>query len=105
MKRRYGYLVEQRSVALRDSLSMSAREVVEGLSVVARTKEHKDHVRALEILAKIHGLLIDKLDLKIDRRTVAQEVEAALLKLTAIPLTATPLLPETSEAELVEVTK
>lgn len=96
LKLRYSQIIEDRALALREAASMSAREVVEGLSDIARDKQHKDRKGALDTLAKIHGLLTDRIDLKVDRKLVAQEVESALLKLTAIPITASPLLPTVS---------
>jgi len=83
LKRKLSEVIEDREITLREEASMSAKEVVEGLSEIAREKSHKDRKAALDTLAKIHGLLTDKLDIKLDRRSLAGELEGTLKQLTA----------------------
>lgn len=62
-----------------DSLVMSAREVDERLAAVARDPKHKDHVKALELLARMHGKLETKLLVGgIDRSTLNKELDDML---------------------------
>jgi hypothetical protein len=72
-------LYEKAKKGYLDSLVMSAREVDERLAAVARDPKHKDHVKALELLARMHGKLETKLLVGgIDRSTLNKELDAML---------------------------
>jgi len=58
---------------------MQPREVDERLAAVARDPKHKDHVKALELLARMHGKLDTKLLVGgIDRSALNKELDAML---------------------------
>lgn len=78
LKRELRQVIEQQEVELSEKAQMPPREVVERLSTIARETSHKDHVRALELLAKIHGLLTDKIDVKVERKVLLAEIEQAM---------------------------
>jgi len=68
--------IESRERALAESSRMTAEEVVASLTDIARDVDHKDRCRALEMLAKIHGLMSEKVDIKVSREElVAQTME------------------------------
>lgn len=72
-------LLEKARSKYLDSLVMSAREVDERLAAVARDPKHKDHVKALELLARMHGRLETKLLVGgIDRSSLNKELDAML---------------------------
>jgi len=54
---------------------MDWQEVQEGIADVARTKGHKDRLKALELYAKIHGKLDPKLSISLDRTTIEQHLQ------------------------------
>lgn len=78
--------IEVKELELRDASKMTAVEVIEGLSEIARDKAHKDRKAALDTLAKIHGLLTDKLDLNLDRKRLVTDLEATVAQIVvALP--------------------
>jgi hypothetical protein len=73
---------------------MSSREVDERLAAVARDPTHKDHVKALELLARMHGKLETKLLVgSIDRPTLNKQLDTMLESLTAQRAVETKQLP------------
>lgn len=74
--------IEQLAREQHEAKVMSAKGVMEGLTEIAKKKDHKDRTRALELLAKIHGLLTDKIDLTVDRKKLASELKEALGQLS-----------------------
>lgn len=77
------YLIDEHKLRQASYSQMAAKEVIEKLTDVARDSEHKDHVRALELLAKIHGLMSEKIDLKVDRKALLNELDSSLHTLVA----------------------
>jgi hypothetical protein len=72
-------LVRKAEDEYRAKMVMSAREVDERLAAVARDPKHKDHVKALELLARMHGKLETKLLVGgIDRSTLNKELDDML---------------------------
>jgi hypothetical protein len=67
--------------------AMETDEVLKELSKIARmdasgSSALSSKVRALEILAKIHGMMSDKLSVNLDRATLNRELDAVLEQLT-----------------------
>lgn len=62
---------------VKSSVVLTSKDVLGRLSVVAQDVRHKDHVRALEILARVHGLLSDKMDVRVDLSTLTQQLAIA----------------------------
>jgi hypothetical protein len=79
LKAKWPDLVQHAEDTYRERMVMSAREVDERLAAVARDPKHKDHVKALELLARMHGKLETKLLVGgIDRSTLNKEIDALL---------------------------
>lgn len=58
---------------------MEANEVIEGISNLARGAESEaNKLKALELLAKIHGLLNERLSISVDRRTLIRQIEGII---------------------------
>lgn len=84
------YLIEEQELRLRESALVSPKQVMEGLSEIAQNAENRasDRTKAYEILARIHGMLQDKVsidgDLTLVRRelgtVLAQVVEASIVE-------------------------
>jgi hypothetical protein len=94
MLRRYPEAFAAVEATFKEQLKASADEVLERLAALARTPNHKDHYKSLELLAKIHGLLSDNgVVINIDRRDMAGELREAMRSLAR----GWDLLPEASD--------
>lgn len=80
MKRKWPELFEKTEEEYRAKIRMSDDELDQHLSDISRDVEHKDRLRALELIARMKGRLNDKLRVEVDRRGMLKEVEE-LLKL------------------------
>lgn len=56
---------------------MKGREIDERISNLARDPTHRDHYKALELLAKMSGKLKEQL-VVVDRRTLNSELDALI---------------------------
>lgn len=70
--------MDERLKSLHDKVEMDPTEVLQRLTNVGRDPHHKDHVKALETLAKIHGLTQDTLNVKLDKNSLLQAVDAEI---------------------------
>lgn len=61
-----------------NKMEMQGKEIREKLTSIARTDNHKDQVRALELLAKITGQLSDNIKISQDRSAMEADLVAAL---------------------------
>ena len=72
-------LVGEAEERYRAMMVMQPREIDERLAAVAREPTHKDHVKALELLARMHGKLDTKLLVGgIDRSALNKELDSML---------------------------
>jgi hypothetical protein len=78
---------------LRSRVTLSSEQVLQRLSVVGQDVEHKDHVRALEILARIYGMMSDKLDIRVSRHDVSAHLSRALERIERAELPAPGAIP------------
>ena len=85
--------LEDARVRVRGKLVMDATETQQRIAAVARDITHKDHVRALELVARIHGLLSDKLDIKVSRGDVASHLGRALERIERAEIPAPSAIP------------
>lgn len=78
-------LIAEQEQKLRESALMSPREVMEGLTTEAKSAESRpgDRIKALEILARIHGMLSEKLQVSVDVPAARAAVIGALSELRA----------------------
>lgn len=79
-------LIQKYESKFRDSLTMGAKEVDERLAAIARDPKHKDHFKALEALARIHGRFNDKLNLTVDRATLNRQIDDLVASMSAARL-------------------
>lgn len=84
--KRYREIIEYKERDLREALSVSPREVVEGLSAIARDPQarHSDRTKAYEILARIHGMFSDTLKVELEPGALRRELSMAVEKLTLV---------------------
>jgi len=76
--------VDERLVALRTTLRMEAEEVLEITTKVARDFKHPGQLRALEMLAKVHGLTSDTLPFDLDRPKLLRAVQMELDRIAGV---------------------
>ena len=74
--------LDEKLVDMRDTLRMEAEEVVSLLTDIARDKEHKDRLAALDRLARIHGLYNDKIAIETNRRALLDAIDEEIKRLT-----------------------
>lgn len=78
IRRRFPDLMEAAEERFREKFTMGDEELDQHLSEISRDKQHKDRLRALELIARMKGRLNDKLKVEIDRKTMLKEIEALL---------------------------
>lgn len=95
--------VDERLKDLRDTLRMSAEEVLEGLTEVARDKGHKDRLSALDKLARVHGLYSESIPVAaiIDRNALLTAAKTELARLTGGTVRELPAADQVVEAQIV----
>lgn len=71
--------VEQR---FREGLKVQREEVEERIADLARNPKHRDHFKALELLAKMHGMLSEKVNVTIDRSNVNSNLDELVRSMT-----------------------
>lgn len=74
-------LLAAKQVEHDNKMEMQGKEIREKLTSIARTDNHKDQVRALELLAKITGQLSDNIKITQDRSQMEADLVAALEQL------------------------
>lgn len=80
-------VIESRELELSEKAKLSSAQVVEELCKVALdTDNPAQRVRALEVLAKIHGMTDSKVNVTVDRKLVSADLDSALAKLMALEL-------------------
>lgn len=80
--RRFRELIEQKDSERQAAVGLKADQVLAEIAGIATDPTHKDRLRALELLAKMHGLMSDKP--VSDKKTLQTQLEE-LLKGTAAP--------------------
>lgn len=73
--------LEEIEKRFRERLTMDWPEVESGIAAVARNESHKDRLKALELLAKIHGKLDPKLSIQFDRTTLENHIADIIAQL------------------------
>lgn len=73
--------LEEIEKRFRERLTMDWPEVEAGIAAVARNLSHKDRLKALELLAKIHGKLDPKLSIQFDRTTLEKHITEIIAQL------------------------
>ena len=79
----WGEEIAKAEAEYRQSLRMQPDEIDERLTDVGRDKKHKDHVNALQTLAKMHGKLNDKIHVTVDRGALGVQLDELIHALIA----------------------
>lgn len=96
LKKRLAEVIEHIELALAEKDYATAREVLKGVTEIARNGvQESNRLKAWDLLARIHGMLSDKVDVNISRTSLLRELDTATTKL----LPATSLAPESHQGE------
>jgi hypothetical protein len=79
IRRQHRELFDRAEVEMKEALVMGGRELDERITNLARNEDHKDHYKALELLAKIHGKLSEKVDITIKKGSLDTSLDSLLL--------------------------
>jgi hypothetical protein len=77
----------------RDRLKVGWDEAQEIVAAIARDPKHKDRIKAVELIAKLHGKLDPKIHVAVDRTTVEQHLQDLLQQMARNKLAAEDTLP------------
>lgn len=83
IKKRYWKAFEDADDRRVNAAIMSSRELEERIVMLARNPAHRDHFKALELLAKIHGKLDPKVTVQLERGSLATQIDDLLVSMTA----------------------
>jgi hypothetical protein len=85
-----------------ESVGVKPDELVSHLAEIIRDPDHKDRMRAIEVNAKMHGMLSEKLSIELDRQSLMRQIDDRIERLTtlrAIEVGLPKALPASSEQE------
>ena len=77
-KERLWGIIQEHEQALFERTTLGIEEAQALLAEIARSKTHKDQLKALELVLRIHGLLDVKLDIKLDAKSLQNEIFRAV---------------------------
>lgn len=77
LKRRNPKFIASLEQEFIDQMIMKGREIDERLTAIARDPEHRDHYKALELLAKMAGKLKEQV-VVVDRKALYTELDALI---------------------------
>lgn len=81
LKSKFPDVVEAAELEWKESCGVRPDELVMHLAEIVRDKESRDRMKAIELNAKIHGMLSDKLVLELDRKTLLTQIDARIAQL------------------------
>jgi len=81
IRKRWAELVAEEEQKVAEKFRISDEELDRHLSEIARNSEHRDRLRALELIARMKGRLNDKLKIEVDRKGMLKEIEQILSSL------------------------
>lgn len=103
--KKYREVFEEAEKELKQALRMGGEEVDERITELARNAKHKDHYKALELLAKMHGKLNEKIHVTLDRSSLNSQLdELVSLMVQARVNTSQTVIIKTAEVAVSKVT-
>jgi len=82
--RKYQGQMSELQAKLSERLKMGPGEVLEQMTKIARDDEHKDQMKALESLGKVHGIFQADVRLNVDRASMVAEIHALIKTLAEL---------------------
>lgn len=83
LMQKYSQVLDARMDALRESRIAKPMEILEIWSDISRDKDHRDQVKASELLARAHGMLSEKLDIRVSRADLVKDLTTTLATISA----------------------
>lgn len=74
LKKRLKLFIKEREQEISIASQLSQKETLEIISEIARDKGHKDRLKAAELMAKIHGVLSEKVTLEVNRSQIQEQL-------------------------------
>ena len=68
--------------AWRDACGVKPDELVMHLAEIVRDPDHKDRMKAIELNAKVHGMLTEKTVIELDRTKLLRQIDERIAQLT-----------------------
>lgn len=94
-------VAEAARVAWVESCGVKPDELLKHLSEIVRDPDHKDRMKAIELNAKVHGMLSEKIIHDFDRQSLMRQIDARIAQLVQARALETdqelPQLPESSQ--------
>jgi hypothetical protein len=81
LKAKFPDVTEACGLAWRDKCGVKPDELTEHLAEIVRDKDHKDRMKAIELNAKIHGMLTEKHVIELDRNSLLTQIDKRLAQL------------------------
>jgi hypothetical protein len=83
LKRRFPEVFARAEQEVRDALIVQREEVQQRLADLVRNPKHRDHYKALELAAKMHGLLSEKVNVTIERPAINAQLDELIKAMMA----------------------
>lgn len=84
IKRHFPEKIAQLEREYRESFKLSDEELDGILTTIAKNPEHKDQLKAVELISRMKGRLNDKITVNIDRKTAQKELDEVLAAINAL---------------------
>jgi hypothetical protein len=82
LKRSLAEVIEAVELSLLEARTLSAERTMEGITEIAlHGKQESNRLKALELMAKIHGLLSEKVNVQLSRTDLLTQLDTQLLRL------------------------
>jgi hypothetical protein len=82
LKQKYPKVLSVVDKLFLESVGVKPDELVSHLAEIIRDPEHKDRMRAIEVNAKMHGMLSEKLAIELDRNSLMRQIDERIDQLT-----------------------
>lgn len=107
LKARWPKVLEIVNKQYLESVGVKPDELVSHLAEIIRDPDHKDRMRAIEVNAKMHGMLSEKLAIELDRNSLMRQIDERIEQLTrsrAIEIGTPLVLPVPSDQDPSDIT-
>lgn len=98
VRKRLAHIIDAEELKLAAKTKLSVAEAESILCEIARDQHHKDRLKAVELVLKVHGQLADKLNITLDKNQLVKELELALASLARQEIKSLPMLPIPTQA-------
>lgn len=99
LKTKYPTVAAMKEDMWRERNSVKPDELMMHLAEVVRDKEHRDRMKAIELNARIHGMLSDKLQITMDKESLMRAIDTRLAQLAEARRSDTRVLVVNTEAK------